>query len=97
MIKPFLERMADKPFTFHNRAQVMKVDGQSAVIKSFHDGPETAVNADLVVHVSLNKPRAELVPTIEESGIPYSFVGDAMSPRFLVAAIASGNSTGRTI
>lgn len=97
MIEPFLERMADKPFTFHERARVLKVDGQSAVIKSIHDGPETSVNADLVVHVSLNRPRDELVPTIEESGIPYSFVGDAMSPRFLVAAIASGNSIGRTI
>ncbi len=97
MIEPFLERMADKPFTFHERKRVLKVDGQSAVIKSIHDGPEITINADLVVHVSMNRPRDELVPAIKETGIPFSYVGDAISPRFLVAAIASGNAAGRTI
>lgn len=97
MIEPFLERMADKPFTFHERARVLKVDGQSAVIKSIHDGPETTINADLVVHVSMNRPRDELIPAIEESGISFSCVGDVVSPRFLVAAVASGNAVGRTI
>ena len=97
MIEPFLERVADKPFTFHERTRVLKVDGQSAVIKSIHDGPETTINADLVVHVSMNRPRDELIPAIEESGISFSCVGDAVSPRFLVAAVASGNAVGRSI
>ena len=97
MIEPFLERVADKPFTFHERTRVLKVDGQSAVIKSIHDGPETTINADLVVHVSMNRPRDGLIPVIEESCIPFSCVGDAVSPRFLVAAVASGNAVGRSI
>ena len=54
-------------------------------------------STNLVVHVSMNRPRDELVPAIKETGIPFSYVGDAISPRFLVAAIASGNAAGRTI
>ena len=95
MIEPFLERMADKSFEYHVRTRVLKVDGQSAVIQSIHEGPERRVNADLVVHVSLNRPRDELVPGLEASGVPYIYVGDAMSPRFLVAAVSSGNAAGR--
>ena len=97
MIEPFLERMADKPFEYHVRSRVLKVDGQSAAVTSIHDGPESIINADLVVHVSLNRPRDELSSHIEAAGIPYSYVGDAMSPRFLVAAVRSGNAIGREI
>ena len=97
MIEPFHERMAGKPFTYHVNSRVLKIDGQSASIQSIHGGAETQVNADLVVFVSLNRPRDELIPAIEDASVPYTYVGDVRTPQFLVAAIAQGNEAGRTV
>ena len=97
MIEPFHERMAGKPFSYHVNSRVLKVDGQSASIQSIHGGAETQVNADLVVFVSLNRPRDELVPALESAGIPYTYAGDVLTPQFLVAAVAQGNEAGRSV
>jgi len=97
MTEPFLERMAGKPFEYFVNSRVLRVDGQSASVQSIHGGIEKQVNADLVVFVSLNSPRDELVPALEAAGITYSYAGDVRTPLFLVAATAQGNEAGRAV
>lgn len=97
MVEPFLERMADKPFTYHVNSRALLVDGQSATIQSIHGGKAFQVNADLVVFVSLNRPRDDLAAALEKANIPYSLVGDVRSPGFLVAAVAQGHAVARMV
>jgi 2,4-dienoyl-CoA reductase-like NADH-dependent reductase (Old Yellow Enzyme family)/thioredoxin reductase len=97
MVEPFLERMAGKPFTYHVNTRVLRVDGQSAAIQSIHGGTVQSVNADLVVFVSLNRPRDELMTALEAAKIPYSLAGDVRSPGFLVAAVAQGHRVASAI
>ena len=97
MIEPFLERMAYKPFAYHINIRVLKVDGQSATLQSIHGGVEKQINADIVVFVSLNRPRDDLAHSLEQAGTPYTFVGDVRTPLFLVAAVAQGNEAGRSV
>ncbi len=97
MVEPFLERMAGKPFSYHVNTRVLRIDVQSATIQSIHGGTEATLDADLVVFISLNRPRDELIETLSKAGIPYSLVGDARSPGFLVAAVAQGNAIARMI
>jgi 2,4-dienoyl-CoA reductase-like NADH-dependent reductase (Old Yellow Enzyme family)/pyruvate/2-oxoglutarate dehydrogenase complex dihydrolipoamide dehydrogenase (E3) component len=92
MVEPFLERMAGKPFSYHVNTRVLRVDGQSAAIQSIHGGSTVSVNADLVVFVSLNRPRDELATVLEAAKVPYSLVGDVRSPGFLVTAISQGHT-----
>ncbi len=95
MTDPALERFADQPFAYRVGTRVLKVDGQSAVVERVTGGDVETVNADLVVFVSLNRPRDELVGAIEARGISHVRVGDVNTPRFLVRAIAEGNAAGR--
>ena len=97
MTEPFLERMAHKPFAYHINTRVLKVDGQSAMLQSIHGGAEWQINADIVVFVSLNRPRDELAGSLDQAGIPYTLVGDVRTPLFLVAAVAQGNEAGRSV
>ena len=60
-------------------------------------GHVTSINADLVVFISLNRPRAKMVHDLETKGLSYSLIGDANSPRFLERAVAEGNAAGREI
>lgn len=95
MTDPALERFADQPFVYRVGTRVLKVDGQSALVERVTGGDVETVNADLVVFVSLNRPRDELSAAIEARGIPFTRVGDVNTPRFLVRAIAEGNAAGR--
>ncbi|MEQ8992683.1 MAG: FAD-dependent oxidoreductase [Pseudomonadales bacterium] len=97
MVDPALERMADGDVVFHVGTRVLSVDGQSAVLQRVTGGSPWRVNADLVVFISLNRPRLELEPVIREMGLPLTTIGDANTPRFLGAAIAEGNRAGRSI
>jgi 2,4-dienoyl-CoA reductase-like NADH-dependent reductase (Old Yellow Enzyme family)/thioredoxin reductase len=97
MVEPYLERMGDKPFEYLVNTRVLKVDGQSADLCSIHGGMEKQVNADLVVFVSLNRPRESLVAAIEAAGIPCTLIGDVKWPGFLVEAVKQGNEAGRTV
>jgi hypothetical protein len=60
-------------------------------------GQPFRVNADLVVFVSLNRPRLDLLEAVVARGIAYSVVGDANTPRFLGRAVAEGNAAGRAV
>ncbi len=97
MVDPALERLAQYRFAYHVATRVKAVDGQSATLEWVTGGPTWQVNADLVVFVSLNRPRLELLEAIEAAGIPCTVIGDAKSPRFLVKATADGNAAGRAI
>ncbi|MCR9278320.1 MAG: FAD-dependent oxidoreductase [Pseudomonadaceae bacterium] len=97
MTDPALERFADQPFAYRVGTRVRRVDGQSALIERVTGGGVETVNADLVVFVSLNRPRDELAGAIEARAIPYTRVGDVNTPRFLVRAIAEGNAAGRAV
>ena len=94
MTDPALERFADKPFQYRVGTRVLKVDGQSATLQRTTGGGRETVNADLVVFISLNRPRDELVPALEAKGVPFTRVGDVNTPRFLGKAIAEGNAAG---
>jgi NADPH-dependent 2,4-dienoyl-CoA reductase/sulfur reductase-like enzyme len=97
MVDPALERLAQYRFAYHVATRVKAVDGQSATLEWVTGGHTWQVNADLVVFVSLNRPRLELLEAIEAAGIPCTVIGDAKSPRFLVKATADGNAAGRAI
>ena len=97
MVDPALERLGNRNFTYHVGTRVLSVDGQSAALQPVTGGDAWQVNADLVVFVSLNRPRLELLDAIERAGLPCTVIGDANTPRFLVRATAEGNAAGRTV
>ena len=97
MVDPALERLSSKGFSYHVGTRVLSTDGQSAALQAVTGGDTWSLNADRVVFVSLNRPRTELVPALERQGVPYTLVGDANSPRFLVTAVAEGNAAGRSL
>ena len=97
MVEPFLQRMAHKPFEYFVNMRVLKLDRQSATIQSIHGGAPGEVGAELVVYVSLNRPRDELLTALEDTDYAFSFIGDVNTPQFLVAAVAQGNEAGRNV
>ena len=97
MVDPALERLGDAPFSYRVGARVLRTDGQSTVLQPVTGGSEESINADLLVFVSLNRSRDQLVPALHQAGIPHTLIGDANSPRFLVRAVAEGNAAGRSV
>ena len=97
MVDPALERLGQRDFSYHVGTRVLKTDGQSAILQPVTGGESWSINADLVVFISLNRPRTELTEALESREIPYTLVGDANTPRFLVRAIAEANAAGRSI
>lgn len=97
MVDPFLERVAHSAFRYRVATRVIAVDGQQARLEPVNGGPTEVVPADLVTFVSLNRPRDELAGELAGRSRPYTIVGDANTPRFLVRAIAEGNRAGRQI
>ena len=97
MVDPALERLGKQSFSYHVGTRALKVDGQSAQLQAVTGGEAWSVNADLVVFISLNRPRNELIEAIEAQALPYTLVGDANAPRFLVRAVAEGNAAARAV
>ncbi len=97
MVDPFLERVAHAPFRYRVATRVLALDGQQARIEPINGGPQEPIPVDLAVFVTLNRPRDELAAALIASERPYTLVGDASSPRFLVRAIADGHAAGRAL
>lgn len=97
MVDPALERLAAYPFRYRVATRVLAVDGQQARIQPVTGGEVETIPADQVVFISLNRPRDELAEALKAADKPYTLVGDANTPRFLVRAIAEGNAAGRSI
>jgi len=97
MVDPALSRLGEMDFDYHVGTRVLKTDGQSAKLQAVTGGKSWSVNADLVVFISLNRPRTDLLESINDQSIPHTLVGDANTPRFLVTAVAEGNAAGRSI
>ncbi|MCC5871412.1 MAG: FAD-dependent oxidoreductase [Gammaproteobacteria bacterium] len=97
MVDPALERLANYRFRYHVATRVLGVDGQQARLQPINGGEIDTILADLVVFVSLNRPRNELAADLVERGLPHQWVGDANTPRFLVRAIAEGHAAARSL
>lgn len=97
MVDPALERLGHQRFRYHVATRVLAVDGQQARMQPIHGGPIETIPADLVVFVSLNRPRDELAADLLARGLPHQLVGDANTPRFLVRAIAEGHAAARSL
>ena len=97
MVDPALERLNTMDFQYHVGTRVLRTDGQSAELQAVTGGASWSINADLLVFISLNRPRTDLLAAIEAQSIPHTLVGDANAPRFLVRAVAEGNAAGRSI
>jgi len=97
MVDPALTRLNEMDFSYHVGTRVLKTDGQSAELQAVTGGKVWSVNADLVVFISLNRPRIDLLEWINEQSIAHTLIGDANAPRFLVAAVAEGNAAGRSV
>jgi len=97
MVDPALTRLNEMDFSYHVGTRVLKTDGQSAELQAVTGGKVWSVNADLVVFISLNRPRTDLLEWINEQSIAHTLIGDANAPRFLVAAVAEGNAAGRSV
>jgi len=97
MVDPALERLARYPFRYHVATRVLAVDRQQARMQPINGGDIETLPADLVVFVSLNRPRDELAADLIERGLPHQLVGDANTPRFLVRAIAEGHAAARRL
>ena len=97
MVDPFLERLGNAPFRYRIATRVVAVDGQQARLEPVNGGNQEVIPADLVVFVSLNRPRDALAAELASKARSCTLVGDANSPRFLVRAIAEGNAAGREV
>ncbi|MEM9623811.1 MAG: FAD-dependent oxidoreductase, partial [Pseudomonadota bacterium] len=75
MVDPALQRLAQYDFTYHVGTRVLSTDGQSARLEPVTGGPDWSINADLVVFISLNRPRTELVSALQHSDLPYTRIG----------------------
>ena len=97
MVEPTLERLSEYDFKYHVGTRVLEIGSQSAHLQALAGGSAWQIESDLVVFISLNRPRNEILESLEKAGLSYDLIGDANSPRFLVQAIAEGNALGRSI
>lgn len=97
MVDPALERLAQYRFRYRVATRVLAVDGQQARLQPINGGDIEAIPADLVVFVSLNRPRDELADALAQRKLPHQLIGDANTPRFLVRAIAEGHAAARSL
>lgn len=97
MVDPALTRLSEMDFSYHVGTRVLRTDGQSAELQAVTGGETWSVNADMVVFISLNRPRTDLLQSINDQSMPHTLIGDANAPRFLVSAVAEGNAAGRSI
>ena len=97
MVEPALSRLSEGAFEYYTMAQVLRMGDNKTTIKTLGRAQPIEIESELVVFVSLNAPRIDLVGDLEDAKIPYTIVGDAKIPRFLVKAIADGNEAGRSV
>ena len=92
--EPALQRLNKGKFRLHLRSHVSAFDGAEAVLRDLNGGGEHRVPAEWAVMVSHNRSAIEPFEGLLKSNPGTIIVGDANSPRFLLRAIAEGNSAG---
>lgn len=90
--EPALQRLNQGNFQLHLRSHVDTFDGSEAVLHDLNGGGEHRVPAEWAVMVSHNRSAVEPFEGLRKSSPGTMVVGDANSPRFLLRAIAEGNS-----
>jgi len=78
-------------------AAVGRIARDTAVLRTVHGHLEEEVPADLVVLVSANHRNCELYDELRGRHPDIRVIGDALSPRFIEAAISGGNLAGRAV
>lgn len=82
-------------FHVHARAVLSAVDAEGATLYDAEiDAAPRRLPADLVVTIGYNQPNLALAAELEAEGIPVHRIGDALSPRFMEAAIHEGYRLG---
>ena len=95
--EPALQRLNQGKFRLHLRSHVDTFDGSEAVLHDLNGGGKHRVPAEWAVMVSHNRSAIEPFEGLRQSNPGTMVVGDANSPRFLLRAIAEGNSAGSQV
>jgi 2,4-dienoyl-CoA reductase-like NADH-dependent reductase (Old Yellow Enzyme family)/thioredoxin reductase len=90
-----LERLRRHDFHLHVRSVLRAVQPGEATIEALASGHRFTVAADLVVLASQPEPDQDLYRELVGTAAGVHLVGDALSPRFLPAAIASAFAAAR--
>lgn len=98
LVEPAMERFGNHVSEYLIRTGVDGVNGKSVTLRSNYGDVVRHVTADVVVFVSHNQPVNEVATALSDKmGAHVHLVGDALSPRFLGAAIDSGHQVGARI
>ena len=88
---------ATRKFRVIPNAMVASIGNARAVLRTVHGSMDEEVAADTVVLISANSRNCLLHEALSGRHPDVRIIGDALSPRFLEAAIADGNRVGRSI
>jgi 2,4-dienoyl-CoA reductase-like NADH-dependent reductase (Old Yellow Enzyme family)/thioredoxin reductase len=101
MSEPALRRMTPKGLRVIDRSRVLEITKHSVIIAPTYLPTETnireQIEARLVVYVSHNRPENSLAKDLGIRGLQVKIIGDAVSPRFLQAAMLDGHQAGASI
>lgn len=82
-------------FEVHTRGLLAEIgDGRATIFDPLLDAAPEVVPADHVVLVGFNAPNVELRDELGDCTASLQLIGDALSPRFIEAAIAGGYAAG---
>jgi hypothetical protein len=88
---------ATRRFRVIPNAVVASIGNARALLRTVHGSMDEEVAADTVVLISANSRNCLLHEALSGQHPDVRIIGDALSPRFLEAAIADGNRVGRSI
>lgn len=95
---PFYERILSAGTKFMPNTDVARVDGRDVVLSNVYTYEETRLeDIDLLIAWRGSRSVADLVPVLDETGLPYRVIGDSLSPRTADLAIAEGAMAGRAL
>jgi NADH dehydrogenase FAD-containing subunit len=97
MVDAAHERLLGPGFSLHTRMRVAEVRHAGVVLESLDTGSQETVPADLVVFVSGNDAHDPVSAAARARGIEVRAAGDALSARYLQAAIHEGRAAGMAV
>jgi 2,4-dienoyl-CoA reductase-like NADH-dependent reductase (Old Yellow Enzyme family) len=101
MTEPALERLSRGRFTHLARHRAIAIGNNDVLVGPTYlpRGANQAmrVRADTVVFVSVNRPNRDLLAPLRAAGVSARLVGDANTPRYLVAAVREGHLAGAAV
>jgi 2,4-dienoyl-CoA reductase-like NADH-dependent reductase (Old Yellow Enzyme family) len=101
MTEPALERLSRGRFTHLARHRAIAIEAREVIIGPTYlprgSNQTHRVKADTVVFVSANRPNRDLLAPLNAAGVSARLVGDASTPRHLVAAMREGHLAGAAV